>query len=116
VAQQSMRIGDIRRIIESARWSRNDLGGATRDEFRRMDVATRLQRHIDALRALQIPSRFTKDIAERDEEIGRCEATIARWRSVQVPPRDPPPAGHSATLIQFPVRTIAVAMPQWRAA
>lgn len=80
-----MKIADIRRTIESCNWSRNDLGGATREEFRRMDVATRMQRHVDDCRALVIPARFVADEQDRAEAIERAEATVVRWRAAQVP-------------------------------
>lgn len=74
-----MKIADIRRVIESARWSRNDLSGATQGEFRNMDVSARMTRHIVAMHALIIPPRFVLDIADRDDEVTRCRAVIQRW-------------------------------------
>lgn len=87
-----MKISEIRRVIESCNWSRNDLGGATRDEFRRMDVRTHLTKHIDAVAALVIAPRFVDDIADAAEAIHRARATIERWESMQTTIAPPPKA------------------------
>ncbi len=81
-----MKISEIRRVIESCNWSRNDLGGATREEFRKMDVRTRLTRHIEAVEALVIAPRFAADIADAADAIIRARATIERWEAVQLRP------------------------------
>lgn len=74
-------IAELRSVIESARWSRHDLGGATSGEFVRMDVGTRLGAHIAALDALKIPARFVADEARRLEEIEFCRRVVARWQA-----------------------------------
>lgn len=79
-----MKIAEIRRTIESLNWNRNDLGGATRDEFRKMDVKTRLEKHIANVQALVIPPRFTADIADAAWSIEAARKTIARWEAAQV--------------------------------
>jgi DNA-binding transcriptional regulator YiaG len=76
-------IDSMRRVIESCNWSRNDLGGATRQEFIATDVPARLGRHIEAVRALQIPPRFARDIEAQAEAIERALKTIARWHAMQ---------------------------------
>jgi hypothetical protein len=78
-----MKIADIRRVIESLNWNRHDLGGATRDEFRRMDVRTRLTKHIEAVSALVIPPRFADDAQDAAEAIQRARDVIARWEQMQ---------------------------------
>lgn len=78
-----MKIADIRRVIESCNWSRHDLGGATREEFKKMDVRTRLTKHIEAVSALVIPPRFADDAQDAAEAIQRARDTIARWEQLQ---------------------------------
>lgn len=81
-----MKIAQIRDTIRAAMWTRNDLTGGTREEFRNQAVGPRLEAKIAELRALVIAPRFAADIARRDEEIGYCEAVIARWQAAQTPP------------------------------
>jgi hypothetical protein len=78
-----MKIAEIRRIINSANWSRLDLHGATRDEFIKMDVGQRLYRHVVALRALEIAPRFADDIRARDSAAEACLAMIGRWEGLR---------------------------------
>lgn len=78
-----MKIAAIRSAIRCAAWSRSDLTGGTRDEFVRQDVGGRLAAAIAELRALVIAPRFAKDAQDRDAEIARCEAVIARWQAAQ---------------------------------
>ncbi len=80
-----MTINEIRRVIQSAAWSRNDLGGATRQELMQMDVPARLGRHIAAMQALVIKPRFVQDIEDRDYEIAACGRAIARWNELHQP-------------------------------
>lgn len=72
-------ISEIRRVIDGARWLRNDLVGGTSEEFARQDVGGQLTAKIATLRALEIPARFSDDIARRAEEIEFCQRVIARW-------------------------------------
>ena len=78
-----MKIAEIRETIAAATWSRTDLSGSTADEFRRCDVATRLQKHIDAIRALTIPDRFREEQSRAGQELGRLEVTIEKWHATQ---------------------------------
>jgi hypothetical protein len=80
-----MKIAEIRSAIDSLNWSRNDLSGATRDEFKRMDVKSRLQKHIEICKALDIKPRFARDAESRDSAIEYAEKTIARWEDMQEP-------------------------------
>jgi hypothetical protein len=75
-----MKIKEIREVIDTARWVRNDLTGGTPAEFLRQNVGPRLQEEIAKLRALEIPERFTADIAARDLMIQRCTDTATRWQ------------------------------------
>ena len=77
-----MKISDIRRTIESCNWSRNDLGGSTLAEFKACDVPARLNRHIEAVRALVIAPRFARDIENQAWAIECAEKTIARWAAM----------------------------------
>lgn len=81
-----MPIAEIRRIIEGLNWSRLDLGGATRDEYRKMNVRERLERRIAAVHALVIPPRFADDVADAAEAIERAEKEIAKWEAMQSAP------------------------------
>lgn len=78
-----MKIAEIRRVIDSCNWNRLDLGGATREEFKREDVKTRLEKHIAAVQALVIPARFVDDIADAAEAIEFARRVIARWEAMQ---------------------------------
>lgn len=79
----AMTISQIRNTIESCNWNRQDLGGATAEEFKRCNVPARLGRHIDAVRALVITPRFARDIKGKAWAIECAEKTIARWEAVQ---------------------------------
>jgi hypothetical protein len=74
-----MKIAEIRRIIDSARWLRNDLTGGTATEFARMNVGPQLEEKRSLLATLEIPTRFADDIKRRDEEMQRLVATIEKW-------------------------------------
>jgi hypothetical protein len=78
-----MKIAEIRTVIDTANWNRRDLGGSTREEFIRCNVAKRLAGQIEHMKALDIPARFARDIERRAEEIAYCEAVIERWLSMQ---------------------------------
>lgn len=78
-----MKISAIRRTIESCNWSRNDLSGSTVEEFKRCNVAERLGRHIDAVRALEIAPRFVRDLHDQAWAIECAEKTVARWQAMQ---------------------------------
>ena len=78
-----MKIAQIRRTIDSCNWNRIDLSGATRDEFKAMDVPARLNRHIAAVRELAIPARFKHEIESQAWAIQCAEKTISRWMDAQ---------------------------------
>ncbi len=77
-----MKIGKIREVTDFSDWCRLDLSGHTRSEFMQRNVPEVLGRHIEALKALDIASRFAEDCRRRDSEIVRCEAVIERWRGL----------------------------------
>lgn len=81
-----MTIGQIRDAIRAASWTRNDYSGHTREEFKRANVGPVLHKKVAELRALNIPARFAKDIARRDEEIEYCNAMIGRWETARNTP------------------------------
>ncbi len=97
-----MPIAKIRGAIEALNWSRNDLGGATRDEYKKMNVRVRLELRIAEVRALVIPPRFVDDIADAAEAIERAEREIAKWEALQTAPTSAP-ARHvpAATVTYF---------------
>lgn len=78
-----MKIAEIRNVINSLNWTRNDLSGATTQEFKTMDVAARMAPRIAECKALQIPARFTADIESCRNAIERGEAAVTRWRAMQ---------------------------------
>jgi len=89
-----MKIAEIREMIDTLNWTRNDLSGHTRDEFKRADVPGRLRPKIEACRALVIPARFARDIERRDHAIASAEKMIARWQgsdsyAIKVPESKP---------------------------
>lgn len=76
-----MKISEIREIIDLLNWTRNDLNGATNEEFKRIDVPGRLQPWIDKCKALVIDPRFGRDITRRQETIQRAEGMITVWKT-----------------------------------
>lgn len=78
-----MKIGEIRDVIQGARWTRNDLTGGTREEFRKQQVGPVLLAKVATLEALVIPPRFAQDEQRRAEEIEYCQRVIARWNAAQ---------------------------------
>jgi hypothetical protein len=78
-----MKIAQIRRVIDALNWSRNDLFGATPEEFKKMDVPAILAPRIAECKALQIPVRFAKDIEDQAHAIERAEAMAERWQGLQ---------------------------------
>lgn len=80
-----LRIAEFRSAVDSLNWSRNDLSGATREEFARMDVPTRLQRRINEVvdLLLRVSPRFVEDIRHARASIASAEATIERWRAAR---------------------------------
>lgn len=76
-----MKIAEFRGVVSSLAWNRTDLNGATRTELVKMDVKTRLQRHISEVEALlpQVAPRFAEDIQDAKNEIARARQAIADW-------------------------------------
>ena len=77
------KIAEIRKVIEFCDWVRNDLGGATVNEFKAMDVPGRLSPHIEAVKALVIPSRYARDIERQAWAIECAQKAITRWQERQ---------------------------------
>ena len=78
-----MKIEEIRNAIDSLNWNRSDLNGATREEFIRMNVRDRLNKHIENVRALEINPRFSRDIAGAQYAIESALKMIEKWESMQ---------------------------------
>jgi len=79
-----MNIAEIRRTIDELNWTRNDIAGSTREEFKRMNIPARLMPRIDAVKALVIPARFAKDIHDASYAVERAVAVIGRWHDAHV--------------------------------
>ncbi len=82
---KSMRISDFRDAVDTLNWNRRDLSGATREELLRMDVRTRLQRHIDIVNALlpQVAPRFSEDIRHAGDSLASALIAIQRWQDAR---------------------------------
>jgi len=78
-----MTIATIRKTIESCNWSRNDLSGATKSEFKSMDVPSILTKHIEAVQSLVIPARFVRDIENQKWAIECAQKQIQKWTALQ---------------------------------
>jgi hypothetical protein len=76
-----MMIREFRDAVDTLNWCRNDLSGATRQEFIAMAVDTRLERHIAIVTALLplLHARFADDLAHARSAIESARATIVRW-------------------------------------
>lgn len=81
-----MKIAEIRAVIDGLNWTRNDLSGATSEEFKCMNVAARLAPRIAGCKALQIPARFAQDIDARRNAVERAEAMSERWAALHPDP------------------------------
>lgn len=79
-----MNIAEIRRTIDELNWTRNDISGSTREEFKRMQVPARLIPRIDAVKALVIPPRFARDIHDASYAVERAVMMIGRWNDAQM--------------------------------
>lgn len=79
-----MKIGEIRRIIDRAGYTRNDYSGHTREEFLRANVPERLVPLIEELKALVIAPRFKMDEERRLNEIERLYVVLDRWKARRV--------------------------------
>lgn len=91
-----MKIAQVREILDRSAWMRNDLSGHTREEFKRADVRKRIDEMLLALLALDIASRYTKDVLRRNHEINCCRTVLARWEELHgtAPAADArPPSG-----------------------
>ena len=79
------RIGDFRDAVDTLNWNRTDLSGATRDELKRMDVRTRLSRHIEIVEAMapMVHPRFTLDLMHAANSVKLARDAIDRWTTSQ---------------------------------
>jgi hypothetical protein len=76
-----LKISEFRREIDSLNWSRNDLGGATQQELIKMDVKTRLERHINIVCGMieRVPARFAEDIQSAHKAVEYAQKYIVQW-------------------------------------
>ena len=75
-----LRISDLRDAVDTLNWSRNDLRGATLEEFIRMDVRTRMEKYIAVVEALslRVPARFTLDLVHAEESVRQARRAIQK--------------------------------------
>ena len=75
-----LRISDLRDAVDTLNWSRNDLRGATLEEFIRMDVRTRMEKYIAVVEALslRVPARFTLDLVHAEESVRQARQAIQK--------------------------------------
>ena len=80
-----LRISIYRGAVDTLNWNRNDLSGATHDEFVRMDVRTRMEKYIAIVDALtpRVAARFTLDLVHAERSIERARQTVQRWAGFQ---------------------------------
>jgi len=69
--------------VDTLNWNRRDLDGATRQEFTREDVRTRLERHIPIVESMipSVPARFVEDLRHAGEALKSAREKIAYWES-----------------------------------
>ena len=80
-----LRIATFRDAVGTLNWNRNDLSGATSEEYKRMDVPGRLGKYIAAVEAL-IPllhPRFSEDLRHALVSIERAQGTVSRWQWIR---------------------------------
>ena len=77
-----LRIATFRDAVDTLNWNRNDLSGATTEEYKRMDVPGRLGKSIAAVQALipQLHPRFAEDLRHALVSIERAQGTVDRWQ------------------------------------
>jgi len=82
-AHAKLRIADFRALVNSLNWSRNDLTGGTREEFKRQDIPGRLGRHIARVEGALplVPARYASDIESARSAIEYAQRVIERWHA-----------------------------------
>ena len=78
---ENISIAEIRDKIDTLRWTRDDLHGHTRDEFKRADVRARLTPKIAAVESLIIPERFAREKEKQKWEVDKAKEMIQRHES-----------------------------------
>lgn len=78
-----MKIAEIRNVIDSLNWARQEFTGGTRTENRRTRLDTILAPNIAAVKALEIPARFARDIQSQQDALRYAESALARWSESQ---------------------------------
>jgi hypothetical protein len=78
-----LKIADFRALVDSLNWSRNDLTGGTREEFKRQDIPGRLGRHIARIEGALplVPARYAADIESARSAIAYARQVIERWHA-----------------------------------
>ena len=75
-----LRISDLWDAVDTLNWSRNDLWGATLEEFVWMDVRARMEKYIAVVEALslRVPTRFTLDLVRAEESVRQARQAIQK--------------------------------------
>ena len=78
-----LKIADFRGLVDSLNWSRNDLTGGTREEFKRQDIPGRLGRSIARVEGALplVPARYASDIESARSAIEYAQRVIERWHA-----------------------------------
>lgn len=82
-AHAKLRIAAFRALVDSLNWSRADLTGGTREEFKRQDIPGRLGRHIARVEGALplVPARYASDIESARSAIEYAQRVIERWHA-----------------------------------
>ncbi len=91
-----MKIQEIRDIIDTLNWVRQDRTGGTREENMRTLLPEALEPHIAKVSALVIPDRFKHEIESRKHALNAAHASIQRWKENQPKPEKATPVLTSA--------------------
>lgn len=88
-----IRIADFRDAVDALNWNRTDISGATRSEWLRMDVKSRLERHISKVEELRslVPFRFTFDLAHAEASLQSARGAVDRWERARADAKELPP-------------------------
>ncbi len=78
-----MKITQIREIIRSGLSLRLDLGGATAEEFAKMNVGARIDEKIAEIGGLPIAARFQVERMNANDELESLRKMKVRWESKQ---------------------------------
>lgn len=78
-----MKIAQIREIIRSGLSLRLDLGGATAEEFAKMNVGARIDEKLAEISGLNIAERHQVERMKANDELEALRKMKARWEAKQ---------------------------------